>query len=207
MTTKKREPRRCAAKRISYETFFAEHDDLIADLFGTRDLKSWDNIKELASGKLASVSPPNRFMDAVNQLKGTAFPRILEAAGRENSPETFKETLLVLLLLMGIKAPAGVFTTMQELGSPGRPISAESQQIYARWVELGEPSPFKNDLAQAVYGASFTREDGIGRRKLRDKCRQALDRYLDRRIADLQKESARQDKELASLERQLAQLT
>jgi hypothetical protein len=141
---------------------------------------------------------------AVNQLKQTAFSRILETAGQENSPEAFKEILELLIRSLGVETPVGVFTPRQKTGRPGRPISSESERIYSRWVEIGEPSPFRNDLAKAYYGAMFRKASGTDRRKMRDKCRQALDRHLDRLITDLKEKSTRQDEELAKLREQLA---
>jgi septal ring factor EnvC (AmiA/AmiB activator) len=94
---------------------------------------------------------------------------------------------------------------MRKPGKPGRPISSEGEQIYSRWVEMGMPSPSKNALAQAFYGGLFTKASGTDRRMLRDKCRQAVDRCLERRIADLQRELAKVRKETAQLREQIAQ--
>jgi hypothetical protein len=204
MATKKRASRGQAHGRLSPECFLAEHDDLIEELFGTSGHKQSVSLKALATGTL-TTSPPNLFLTAVSQLKRTSFSRILKTAGRENSPEAFKEILELLLHLLRVEIPAGVFTPMRKAGKPGRPISIENVQIYSRWVEMGQPSPSKNDLAQAFYGESFTEANGIGRRKLRDKCRQAVERYLERLIAELHKESAKQRKEISRLERQLDQ--
>jgi hypothetical protein len=196
MATKKRASSR-RPPRVSYESFFA-HDDLIAVVFGIFSVSS----NSLRTGIL---SPPSPFRIAVSQLKRTAFARLLHAAGQENSPEAFKGILQVLILFLGVETPVGVFTPMRKPGKPGRPISSEGEQIHSRWVEMGMPSPSKNALAQAFYGALFTKASGSDRRKLRDKCRQAVDRCLERWIADQQRELAKVSKETAQLREQIVQ--
>ena len=189
-------------QRRSSTSFFTEHNDLWAALLGPPGHEGSGALNELAS---SSVSPHERFIAAVNQLKQTPFSRILETSGRDNSPEAFKEILELLIRSLGVETPIGVFTPSQKTGRHGRPISSEGERIYSRWVEIGEPSPFRNDLAQAYYGALFSKASGTDRRKMRDKCRQALDRHFDRLIADLEVKIARQAEETAKLREQVAQ--
>lgn len=106
---------------------------------------------------------------------------------------------------LGSRNPSRCFHTDAKAGKPGRPISTESEKIYSWWVEIGEPSPYKNDLAKSFYGTLFHKASGTDRRKLRDKCRQAVDRHLEREIAELEKKLAEQRMENAKLREQLAQ--
>ena len=205
LATNRRASSRRTPQRLSSESFFAQHHDLLVDLFGTLHHKPSHSLKELATGTLGSASPPSQFKAAVNQLKQTAFSRILKTAGGENSPEAFKWILELLIHTLGVETPLGVFTPMQKAGKPGRPISTESEKIYSWWVEMGQPSPYKNDLAKSFYGRLFNKANGTDRRKLRDKCRQAVDRHLEREIAELEKKLAEQRMENAKLREQLAQ--
>jgi hypothetical protein len=177
--------------------FFAEHADLVTELFRSpRPIRSV-GLKQLALGKSVLKLPPmGRFMAAVKQLEQTAFGRILNAAALENCAEAFKETLEMLLLLMHVKAPSGVFAPTRSPGRIGRPISSQNERIYSKWIESGEPSLFKNDLAQAFYGAAFTKANAIDRRRMRDKCRRAVERNRERLIERL-------EMEISMLERQL----
>jgi hypothetical protein len=136
---------------------------------------------------------------AANRLNELGVGAVLRAAEADNSPEAFKRILEVLFIYLGVSTPKGVFTPKARAGKPGRPISNESELIYSTWIEIGKPSLFKNELAQAVYRVTFTKASGTERRKLRDKCRHAVERNLDRELAKVQTELANARKETAEL--------
>jgi hypothetical protein len=152
-------------------------------------------------------------MIVAEQLRRTAFTAILKAAAKENAPAAFKETVEMLLNLLRVKAPKGVFAPTSGTGKLGRPISTEGERMLSTWIAIGEPSLYKNDLAQAVYGARFTAANGIERRKLRDKCRRAVERNrqvvikrFEMEIAELQNELDESQKTSASLTARASQL-
>lgn len=76
------------------------------------------------------------------------------------------------LLVLEIKPPEGVIAPWH--GNPGRPSKSETKLIYKTWVNLGQPSLFKNEVAKKFYGGQFTKAEGPERRRLRDRCRMAV---------------------------------
>ena len=164
--------------RTSAETFFRRHRELETKLFVRSDRsgnKRTTTLRNLMTGEF-DCGLPSAFMSAVNQLKHTAFGDLLKAAKRENSPEAEKQLLTILLLLLGVKNTEGVL----KLGSGGRPISNQAVVIYSTWLRLGKPSPSTNEFASQVFGPTFTSANGLGRRRMRDQCRQAVRRYVNR---------------------------
>lgn len=171
-----------AKVRTSAEAFFDKYRELEARLFLRLDpsgRKRSTTLKKLATGGLDLWSG-NAFQTTTDQLKHTAFGELLKAAEQENSPEAFKQLLEVLLVFLGARPPQGVFTPTRSSGKRGRPITSQTVLIYSTWVSLGRPSLFTNQLAAKVFGPSFTKANGIDRRKMRDRCRRALQRYNNR---------------------------
>jgi hypothetical protein len=198
-----------AKQRVSWKDFYDTYAGPLNELLRSRDGSAVERVtlRDLAQSRVGAkltLPRPSPFMMAADRLNELGIGRMLAAAAVDNSPDAFKKILEVLLLLMDLRVPKGVFAPPSKTGRPGRPIARESERIYSRWVEIGEPSPFRNDLAKAFYGAAFNKASGTDRRKMRDRCRQAVERYLDRLIADLQTESAKQNKEIARLEEELA---
>jgi hypothetical protein len=182
--------------QLSTKSFFDKYADLLTELLRTPS----DPVSLKAS---AGTGIP--YLLAIHHLNEVGFTPLLKAAQRDNHPEAFKEILQILIHSLGVETPKGVFTPKPKTGKPGRPISIESVRIYSKWVEIGEPSPYRSDLAKAVYGVSFNKASGLDRRRMRDRCRNAVDRHLDRLIADLKNKLAEQEKELAELRERLAQ--
>ena len=145
-----------AQQPLSSNRFFAKYADLVEGLFGLPDRNNLGLLKKLAGG-----GPPGplrtskgRFMIAVDQLEEAGFSRILEAAEQENSPEIFKETLEILLLLMHVKIPEGVFTPTRK--TPGRRTEKHSLMILAQWERLGRPAT-TNDVCAEIAESVFPR--------------------------------------------------
>jgi hypothetical protein len=105
-------------------------------------------------------------MTAVEQLEKAGFSHILEAAQKENSPEAFKESLTVLLHLMDIRAPKGVFTPIRR--TPGRRKEEHTLAIRADWEKRGGP-PTTNTVCEDIAKAVFP--DLINARKISKKLR------------------------------------
>jgi hypothetical protein len=148
-------------------------------------------------------------MTTADRLNESGVGPMLNAAAADNSPEAFKNLLKVLFLYLGVEAPKGVFTPKIKAGRPGRPVSKGSGPIYSIWINLGKPSLYKNNLARAFYGTEFTKTSGVDRRKLRDTCRRAVERHVERHLAheidEMQKELSDVRKHTARLREQLAQ--
>jgi len=134
------------------------------------------NLRNLATGE-QELGLPRAFVTTVDRLKHTAFGRLLKAADRENSPEASKQLLQILLIFLGVKATQGV---LPSLGKAGRPISNQGAVIHSTWLRLGKPSSSTNKLAMEVFGPAFIRANGLERRKMRNQCRQAVRRYMNR---------------------------
>ena len=169
--------------RTSAEAFFARHRDLEDELFLRLDnsgkKRSPTSLKEMTRSD-RDVGQPSPFLTQVDQLRRAAFGKLLKATEQENSPEALKQLLEIFLMFMRVKTSEGVFTPMRTSGRPGRRVSSQTALIYSTWLSLGKPSPSTNQLAMGVFGPAFTRANGVGRRRLRDQCRRALQRCLDR---------------------------
>jgi hypothetical protein len=87
----------------------------------------------------------------------------------------------------------GVFLPHFRKGG-GRPVEAERDAILRTWNEIGRPSFNIYTLAAKFYGTTFERADGPKRKRLRDKCRAAVERALKAQMAAIK--SRRVAKEL-----------
>jgi hypothetical protein len=116
-----------------------------------------------------------------SELANSWLTAQLKEAERDGDPIYFK--LLIHQLLAGIdihNPPAGVFTPWPRTGKPGRTVSAKNIEIYNAWQEMGRPSLYTSALAKQVFGSEYTKSNGSRRRQLRDECRQAVTRALER---------------------------
>jgi hypothetical protein len=102
--------------------------------------------------------------------------RLLRAAKEENSPEAYRELLEGLLIRLCVEAPDGVFIPRR--GSRGAPRKQSTEQIYGAWIANGLPS--WGELAFFSFGRDYTVADEKQRKKLRDRCRQAVGRESKR---------------------------
>jgi len=187
-------------RKLSTEDFFDKYADLL------RQLRTPVDGRPSPINEYTGAGAWVPFQLAIHHLNAAGFTPLLKTAQRESNSEAFKEILQILIQSLGVEAPKGVFTPKPKTGKPGRRISAEGAQIFSKWEKIGEPSPYGNALAQAYYGASFTNANGIDRRRMRDKCRNAIDRYLDREIAHLNNRRHQLEKELAEQEKELTEL-
>jgi hypothetical protein len=108
----------------------------------------------------------------VSALRHSWFGRLLTAAAKENCPAAFRDLLDLWLMAMGVRPPEGVFVRV--LGKPGAPRSEETGKIYSTWMMLGRPPLGSQKLARAVYGSELSKSDAKTRKRLVDKCRQAV---------------------------------
>jgi hypothetical protein len=157
---------------VSWEDFYRAHKGPLNELlsFSYDGSVERSTLRDPGRTQLGLKWTPFRkspIMKAADRLNELGVGPMLKAANTDNSPEAFRKILEFLIHLSGIEIPKGVFTASRRRGKPGRPISSESERIYSTWLKLGEPSPFRNDLAKAVYGVLFNSANGINRRKLR----------------------------------------
>jgi len=194
-----------ATGRISYQEFLEKYASLLAD--DDLGIGQPGNLRALASGNLGRSSrPPTKTNRLLDELKGVCTVRALRAAAVEDCPEAFKMLLLRFLLRLNVWPPDDVFTAGPKGRKPGRPVSSQTAQVYSTWTRMGEPSLYRNQLAQAVYREKFTQASGIDRRKLRDRCRRAVERQAERLTAKLDQELANARRELAKVGREKAEL-
>lgn len=73
----------------------------------------------------------------------------------------------------------GFFAANEERKQRGRPPKEQTKLIYKKWCDLGKPSVFRNELAKKFFGPKFTAADKNGRRRMRNLCRNAVER-IDR---------------------------
>ena len=177
MTTDKPNLSKRQQDRTSADIFFRRHRELESKLFVRSDMsgnKRTTTLRNLMTGEF-DFGLPSAYMSAADQLEHTAFGDLLKAADGENSPEATKELLKMLLISLGVKDTEGVFP-----GMLGRPISNQAAVIYSTWLRLGKPSPSTNKFAREVFGPAFTSANGQDRRRMCNRCRQAVRRYLNR---------------------------
>jgi hypothetical protein len=203
-------------KRLSFDDFRTRHGAEFAEDEDSLLYKALSSLKNKGLSLASSLSfgpeygawlasPGHRLAE---ELRAYWRVRLLGAAARENSPEAFREILESWLIRLRIEAPKGVFIPPRHApGEPvkksGRPISSENEQIYSTWNRIGQPPPHSNTLAMEFYGSRFTVASGTDRRKMRDRCRNAVNRGLDREIAALESRLADQDKTISELRPQL----
>jgi hypothetical protein len=151
---------------LPYKEFVAKH----ASMYGEAP-KNADKLRPLSS-----VNEPHEPLLRVSALSNSWFGRVLRAAAEENCPAAFRDLVELWCMSMGATPPDGVF--VRRPGKPGAPRSEETAKIYATWISLGRPSLGSQKLAHALYGSELTRADAKTRKRLVDKCRQAVRRSL-----------------------------
>jgi hypothetical protein len=152
---------------LPYEEFVAKY----AALYGKAP-KNADKLRPLSS-----VNEPHEPLLRVSALKDSWFGRVLRAADRENCPAAFRDLVELWCMEMGVRPPDGVFN--RRPGKPGAPRSEETARIYATWIRLGEPRLGSQKLAREVYRSEWTGADANARKRLVDKCRQAVLRFAE----------------------------
>lgn len=147
---------------LPYDEFVAKY----ATVYGEAP-KNADKLRPLSS-----VNEPHEPLLRVSALKDSWFGRVLRAAAEENCPAAFRDLVELWCMSMGVRPPEGVF--IHRPGKPGAPHSEGTAKIYATWIMLGRPSLGGQKLAREVYGSELTRADTKARKRLVDKCRQAV---------------------------------
>lgn len=150
----------------------------------TADQESAERIRKLVKWSGWDVRPAT---NPVEELARSVEIRLLRQAAADKDLEGCKVLLLNLLRDLGVDLPNGVLSKWPKLGKPGRPLSPETARIYELWVEIGEPSPSSSDLAKAFFGMTYTDANGRERRRMRDACRRAVERAMDREIQELKR--------------------
>jgi hypothetical protein len=110
------------------------------------------------------------------ELRDYWVVRLLRAANEENSPEAYRELLEGWLIQLSVEPPEGVFAPVRK--KRGAPPKKSTEHICRVWLEHGRPT--WRVLAYLVYGADYTSANGDQRKKLRDRCRQAVARFRSR---------------------------
>jgi hypothetical protein len=143
-------PKSVAQKRMSEKDFFQKYS---RDLWGNVDQvefsRSMSATIPLASLAEPSYTPPQLppFLSfplfplpvRPSQQRDWWVVRMLKAAAKENSPQSYQGILEFWLLRIGAPAPSGVFN--RSLGPPaGRPVKDESIAAHTEWVSSGRPS-------------------------------------------------------------------
>lgn len=108
----------------------------------------------------------------IHELKDYWRIRLLRAAVKEGSPEAYRELLEGLLIRLGVEAPEGVFLSSRR--SRGAPPRESTAAIYRLWLQNNRPG--YSALAHAVYQAEYIKANAQERKKLRDRCRRAVQR-------------------------------
>jgi len=104
----------------------------------------------------------------------------LRECKQEHDAQVFKLLLNEFLANIGAyPPPSGVFTPWPKTGKPGATVKPENESIFRLWEKEGRPPMSK--LAWKVYGRHFGIASGPEQRKMRDKCRQAVLRAVERR--------------------------
>jgi len=117
------------------------------------------------------------------ELGDSWIAKALREAQGENDPYLFKLLVRHLLATIDIYTPPpGVFTPFPKKGTPGRRASSSNEKLYETWESMGCPS--MTELARRVYAGSYTRANGIERRKLRERCEKSVIRAMERRARD-----------------------
>jgi len=124
-------------------------------------LEAWLQEKEQLPGR--------RLME---ELRHYWLIRLLGLAKIENSPQAYRELLEGWLIRLGVEAPEGVFIPRRFRGAPRK---ESTEQIYRMWLE-DKRADF-GALAYRVYRADYTKADAKQRKKLRDRCRRAVERF------------------------------
>jgi hypothetical protein len=170
------------ARRLSHDEFMAKH---ASELMGNDS----DSVGRQAvpAGQLMQGNAPGSVYEPLKlpiatlmvQLKRWWLVRLLQAAVKENSPEAYSSLLRFWLHELGLDPPAGVF--LPTSGTPGRPRSAKTNEIFLTWIDLDKPLLSSRKLAHAIYKQEFTKANSDERKKMIDRCR----RTVERRIAQL----------------------
>lgn len=179
-------PKTSAAKRIKRPTldeFIAKHEKDFAE---DDDYRIYQIMTATSGGikTLADVFKPQPWVapslspSATAEFKQWWVIRMLRAAGVENSAEAAHWLLEYLFRKMTIRPPDGLFSPIAK--PPGRPPLDKTAEIGNTWVLMGKPSVFTQKLAREIYGDQFSKAIPGEKKKMVDRCRKAVERYLAR---------------------------
>jgi hypothetical protein len=178
--------RKEGATELTVAEFMAKHEGELAESEEVINLRLMASMLPQGQNPMLWLLTPSSSRDAWLQAKEAApgyqlmkelrqywLVRLLRAAQKEDSPEAYRELLEGWLIRLGIEAPEGVFLPARR--PRGAPRKQSTEQIYRIWLENGRPE--WSALAYDVYRADYTRADTKHRKKLRDRCRRAVQRY------------------------------
>lgn len=123
------------------------------------------------------------------ELRRSKIISLLRETAESDHAEAYKLVLHLILIVLEAQPPKYVFTPWPKTGTPGRPVERRRKRAATMWSKIGEPSLYKNDLAQAVYGAKFTKANGAKKRKMRDKLRLRVQREIAGELEGLMKKN------------------
>jgi hypothetical protein len=174
------------SKTVALENFRAKHSSVLAEddlqkigppprsLYEPASL-GLNSLPTELSAYFDSLTKSHDFQ-LVRQLQQWWLVRLLNAAARESCPEAYREFLEELLIRLDVEPPDGVLVPHRR--ARGAPIKKSTEEIYQTWIGLCKCSP--GQLAFHVYGSSYTAANTKERKILRDRCRQAVERYKKR---------------------------
>ena len=160
-------------KQLTYAEFATRHRGDVSSAFSLMGLSmpSFSGMVSLA--RMATPAPLAPLPPVMQELKRTSFFRLLTAAGRENCPDAYVFLMSIWMRRMGLRIPQGVFAKPR--GTPGRPPNAFT--YYATWIEIGSPPLHLTKLASTMFGEPFRLADIAGRKRMVDRCRNAVTRF------------------------------
>jgi hypothetical protein len=164
-------------ERVSYQDFMTRHrgelkhaEFLFREDLGSEYTATGTSMAEMQMG--ASRQPSLHW--CMWELKNHPFVCLLREAQSENCPEAYTKLLFLWLCWLEITPTEGI--SFKRRGKSGRPRNQCTSMIYDRWLELGRPSLGSSKLAQAVNGIVFKRANPKDRKRMVDRCRQAVER-------------------------------
>jgi len=185
MSKTKNTPHRLA-NRLTADEFMAKHQRELAEDDRLKLPPTPLGLSKLARGGLDYLDPEVaeyfRALTSTNDyrlisdLKQWWLVRLLKAAVKEDCPEGYRELLESWLIRLGVEPPDGVLIPRRK--SRGAPLKKSTEEIYRQWI--GQERPDWSKLAHVIYGRAYLEADSNQRKKLRDRCRQAVERHKKR---------------------------
>ena len=159
--------------QLSYQEFAVKHESELADVDDIIGSPAGNPSKTLTLAQASTRLTRPPLPPWMQELKRTSLFRLLSAAGQENCPDALNFLLYFWLRRMGVRIPEGVF--VEPRGTPGRP--RRTVGVYNRWIEIGQPPLGQTKLAVAIFGEAFKQANAADRRRMIDRCRQAVRRH------------------------------
>ncbi len=173
-------------KQLTADEFMAKHQPELAedDRFKLPPVPL--SLSKIALGGLDYLDPEVaayfRALTSTNDyrlmsdLKQWWLVRLLRTAVEEDCPEGYRELLEDWFIRLGIEPPDGVLIPRRK--SRGAPLKKSTEEIYRQWI--GQERPDWQKLALITYGRDYIVADVNQRKKLRDRCRRAVERHQKR---------------------------